>query len=155
MASSYFLLVVLTCWFEFPCFLNRLMLPYGGHYRVNIMTTPPISREDKLIEVVEAIEAADDYQGKLSEPNIEFRLTKDKRMECRDIVLELRERGLSQRQFLYLIQILAVELENVSAMKAIVAAVGENRENIPLAKEEDYLANRFKAEPAKKKIIVE
>ena len=115
------------------------------------MTTPPITKEDKIIEVVEAIEASDDYQGKLSEPNIEFRLTKEKRMECRDIVLELRDRGLSQRQFLYLIQILATELENVTAMKAIVAAVGENRDNIPLSKEEDYLANRFNTESAKKK----
>lgn len=118
------------------------------------MTTPPITKEDKIIEVVEAIEASDDYQGKLSEPNIEFRLTKEKRMECRDIVLELRDRGLSQRQFLYLIQILATELENVTAMKAIVAAVGENRENIPLGKEEDYLATRFKEEAKKSKRLI-
>ena len=34
-------------------------------------------------------------------PNIEFKLPKEKRQECRDIVLEIRKFGVSQRQTLY------------------------------------------------------
>lgn len=80
-------------------------------------------------------------------PNIEFKLPKEKRQECRDIVLEIRKFGVSQRQITYLIYLLALELENTQAMKAITRAVGEAREEIPLS-----LSDTNKAPP---KIIIE
>lgn len=65
-------------------------------------------------------------------PNIETKLPKHKRDECREIVLEVRNFGVSQRQLLYLIHLLSLELENVEAMRAIAKAVGEVREFVPV-----------------------
>jgi len=61
-------------------------------------------------------------------PNIELKLSKAKRQECRDILLEVRNFGVSQRQILYLIYLLSLELEDNVTMKALVKAVGENRD---------------------------
>lgn len=77
-------------------------------------------------------EASEDSQEGFVKPNIEYQLSKEKRQIVRDILLEIRKFGVSQRQILFLIYLLALELENQDAMKAIVAAVGENREKIPL-----------------------
>jgi hypothetical protein len=63
-------------------------------------------------------------------PNIELKLSKEKRQECRDIVLEIRKFGINQRQLLYLIYLLSLELEDNVTMKALSKAIGENRENI-------------------------
>lgn len=67
-------------------------------------------------------------------PNIEIDLPPNKRQECRDIVLEIRKFGVNQRQYLYLIQLLALELESRETMLAITKAVGENREKVPVSK---------------------
>jgi hypothetical protein len=80
-------------------------------------------------------------------PNIEFKLPKNKRQECREIVLEIRKFGVSQRQIMYLIYLMSLELEDLGAMRAIVKAIGENRENIPLS-----LSDTQKETP---KIIIE
>jgi len=66
------------------------------------------------------------------EPNIEFELSKEKRQACRDIVLEIKNFGVNQRQFLFLIQLLAMELENGDHMRAIVKAVGTARKDVPV-----------------------
>lgn len=59
-------------------------------------------------------------------PNyIETQLSKDKRLECRGIVKTINEFGVSQRQKLYLIYLLALELENREAMVGVTKAVGE------------------------------
>lgn len=63
-------------------------------------------------------------------PNIELKLSKEKRQECRDIILEIRKFGVNQRQMLYLIYLLSLELEDNVTMKALAKAIGENRENI-------------------------
>ncbi len=63
-------------------------------------------------------------------PNIELKLSKEKRQECRDILLEIRKFGVNQRQILYLIYLLSLELEDNVTMKALAKAIGENRENI-------------------------
>lgn len=64
------------------------------------------------------------------QPNIDHELPKEKRQECRDILMEIRNFGVSQRQILYLIRLLAMELENGDAMRAIVAAVGSQQKNV-------------------------
>jgi len=61
-------------------------------------------------------------------PNIETKLSKEKRNECREIVREILDFGISQRQLLYLISLLSLELEDIITMKALNAAIGENRE---------------------------
>ena len=66
-------------------------------------------------------------------PNIEIKLPAHKRMECRNIVAEIKKFGVNQRQILYTIYLLALELEDNATMKAITKAVGDNRENIKLS----------------------
>lgn len=63
-------------------------------------------------------------------PNIEFELPKEKRQVCRDIVKEIKDFGISQRQLLFLIQLLSLELENREVMNALSKAIGENRNKI-------------------------
>jgi len=65
-------------------------------------------------------------------PNIETKLPKRKRDECREIVKEIKEFGVSQRQLLYTIYLLSLELENIEAMRNIAKVVGEVRETIPV-----------------------
>jgi len=65
------------------------------------------------------------------QPNIEAELPREKRQVCRDIVSEIKNFGVNQRQILFLIQLLAMELENGEAMRAIVKAVGAVRKDIP------------------------
>lgn len=65
-------------------------------------------------------------------PNIEIKLSKEKRQECRDIVKEIKEYGIGQRQFLYLIYLLSLELEDAETMKSLTKVIGENREKTPI-----------------------
>ncbi len=67
------------------------------------------------------------------QPNIELELPVNKRKDCRDIVMEIRKFGVSQRQMLYLIYLLSLELEDNKTMKAIAKAIGENRKNVPVS----------------------
>ena len=67
------------------------------------------------------------------QPNIELELPVNKRKDCRDIVMEIRKFGVSQRQMLYIIYLLSLELEDNKTMKAIAKAIGENRKNVPVS----------------------
>lgn len=66
------------------------------------------------------------------DPNIEHKLSKEKRQECRDIVQEIKRFGINQRQVLFLIQLLAMELESGTVMRALLKTIGEIREEIPV-----------------------
>lgn len=68
------------------------------------------------------------------QPSIEGKLAKEKKDEIHQIVQEINNFGISQRQIIYLIYQLALQLEERSAMLAIVKAVNENREKIPVEK---------------------
>lgn len=67
------------------------------------------------------------------QPNIELELPVNKRKDCRDIVMEIRKFGVSQRQMLYIIYLLSLELEDNKTMKAIAKVIGENRKNVPVS----------------------
>lgn len=84
-------------------------------------------------------------------PSIEIKLSKEKRQACRDILLEIRNFGVSQRQIMFLIYLLALDLEDSGVMNALVNAVNENRDLVPLTKE-DTAKPVEKA--VKKKLIV-
>jgi len=82
-------------------------------------------------------------------PNyIETKLSKEKRLECRGIVKTINEYGVSQRMKLYLIYLLALELENRDSMLKIAKVVGECKDNI-----EDSKLILENKEPAKKLIV--
>ena len=64
-------------------------------------------------------------------PNyIETKLPKEKRQECRSIVKTINQYGVSQRMKLYLIYLLALELENRDSMMKISKVVGECKDTI-------------------------
>lgn len=66
------------------------------------------------------------------EPNIEHELQKDKRQICRDIVKEIKDFGVNQRQILFIIQLLTMELENREVMRSLSKAIGEARKEVPV-----------------------
>lgn len=78
------------------------------------------------------VEDVDD-NVKYVKPNIETKLSARKRRECRDIVQEIRNFGISQRQLLYLIYLLSLELENREVMTALSELIGKYREKIPVS----------------------
>ena len=64
-------------------------------------------------------------------PNyVETKLPKEKRMECRGIVKTINQYGVPQRMKLYLIYLLALELENRDSMMKIAKVVGECKDSI-------------------------
>lgn len=75
-------------------------------------------------------------EGSYIQPSIEHKLSKQKRQDCRDIVVEIKKFGISQRQLLYLIQLLALELENNDISKSIAKLIGEKREEVELTHED-------------------
>ena len=85
-------------------------------------------------------------------PNyVETKLTKERRQECRDIVKTINQFVISQRQRLFLIYLLALELENNESMHKIAKVIGECKDTIEDSKvitisSEDKL-------PAKKLIL--
>lgn len=82
-------------------------------------------------------------------PNyIETKLSKEKRQECRGIVKTINDYGVSQRMKLYLIYLLALELENRDAMLKISKVVGECKDSI-----EDSKLIVDNKEPVKKLIV--
>ncbi len=63
-------------------------------------------------------------QPKYVEPkNIEITLSKEKRQVCREIVKEINNFGVSQRQKLLICELLAVELEDPEIRDAFINAV--------------------------------
>ena len=74
---------------------------------------------------------AEENDAPYVQPNIEAELPREKRQVCRDIVSEIKNFGVNQRQILFIVQLLAMELENGEAMRAIVKAVGAVRKDIP------------------------
>ncbi len=72
----------------------------------------------------------DNEEDETVDLSIETTLSKQRRLECRQIVQEIKNFGIGQRQVLYLIQLLAFELENREVMLSILSAVKTNREEI-------------------------
>lgn len=63
-------------------------------------------------------------------PSLEMKLTPAKKNECRDIVKEIKTFGVNQRQFLFIIELLAMELEDNNVMRGIKSLVANTREEM-------------------------
>ena len=87
--------------------------------------------KDFLIDPEDAVEG----EGYIK-PSIEVALAANKRQECREILQEIKTFGISQRQTVYLIYLLALEIENLDLMKGITSLIGEQRDNVPLSIED-------------------
>lgn len=75
-------------------------------------------------------------------PNIEMELSAEKRQSVRDIVKEIKNFGVSQRQIVYLIYCLALELENNEFMRELVAVVGKHRSKVPVQVSEQNIPKK-------------
>jgi len=92
------------------------------------MTDQPLSPEQSPFLADEPEDGVEYIQ-----PNIEIKLPPNKRTECRQIIRQIKDYGVNQRQILYLVYLLSLELENRETMLALTKAVGEHRENVPLS----------------------
>lgn len=64
-------------------------------------------------------------------PDIELQLSEEKRKECREIIQEIKKFGVtSQRQILYLIYLLSLEVENINTMKKLVSICKTGRKEL-------------------------
>ncbi len=61
-------------------------------------------------------------------PNLEMKLSPQKKQDCRDIVLEIKNYGINQRQIIFLIELLSFELENMEHIKLIRECLRQCRE---------------------------
>lgn len=69
-------------------------------------------------------------------PNIEAKLSKEKRQVCRDMVSEINNFGINQRQLVYLIYLLSMNLENRDLMLGVAELIGKHREEVPVEDEQ-------------------
>ena len=81
------------------------------------------------------------------ERHIELELSQEKKTECKNIVKTINEFGVSQRQKLFLIQLLSLELENREVMKSVSEAcsIGQTK----LGSDKSIIS-----EPVKKRILL-
>jgi len=56
-------------------------------------------------------------------------LAAEKQLECRKIVKEIINFGISQQQIPIIIKLLAMELDNVALMRNVVGAVNNDNDN--------------------------
>lgn len=77
------------------------------------------------------MDGIDDPDAVFVQPNIDIKLSADKRRECRDIVKEIMNFGVSQRQVLFIVQLLALELESREVMLRLLKSVTDSREDVP------------------------
>lgn len=92
----------------------------------NNKTEPKEGFESFLTDSEEAQEGVEYVK-----PDLELKLSKEKRMECRQIVQEIRKFGItSQRQILYLIYLLSLEVEDPATMKSLTSAIKEGRKDL-------------------------
>lgn len=83
---------------------------------------------DKFLTDVNETEEGVEY----IKPDIELTLPKHKRTECREIIKEIKKFGVTgQRQILYLIYLLGLEIEDQATMKAITDACKSGRQQLP------------------------
>jgi hypothetical protein len=60
-------------------------------------------------------------------PNLDLKLSDRHKSECREIVLEIKKFGVNQRQLLFIVDLLSLELENLQTTKEIRAAIRNAR----------------------------
>ena len=99
---------------------------------MNQMSESNNSNEQKPAPFLTDREELEDDASYIS-PNVEVKLSAKKRLECRNIVQEINGFGISQRQMLYLIYLMSLELENREVMLALTNAIGDNREKIAIS----------------------
>lgn len=75
-------------------------------------------------------ESADPNQQYIKPNYIETTLSKDKKTECREIVKVINEYGVSQRQKMFIIYLLGLELEDNRLVKGLAKLIGEIQNSI-------------------------
>lgn len=90
--------------------------------------------EDSSIKKENVTEPVDFFDSEEKEgvayikPNLELNLTPAKKDECRKIVMEIKKFGVNQRQILFIIDLLALELDKMEMVRGIRKIVNEERQ---------------------------
>jgi hypothetical protein len=90
-------------------------------------TTSDLEKLDSLL-----VDTPEEGVPYIKANNIETKLSKEKRDEVHEIVREIKQFGISQRQMTYLIYQLGLNLENRQAMLAVTQAVNSTRDFVPV-----------------------
>jgi hypothetical protein len=89
------------------------------------MTNPENNEENKPADFLEDEKPGEQY----IRPHLDMRLSPKHKNECREIVAEIKRFGVNQRQLLFLIDLLALEVENNDLMRKIREVTREHRES--------------------------
>lgn len=95
------------------------------------MTDYKIMEDTKPIEFLEEEQPGVVY----IKPKLDLSLSDKQKSDCWDILMEIRKFGINQRQLLFLVDLLAMEVESNVTMKAIRAATEAGRGKPPGAEE--------------------
>lgn len=88
------------------------------------------NKKEGIDALLTDVEEAEEDVGYIK-PDIELKLPPAKRRECRDIVQEIKRFGVTgQRQLLYLIYLLSLEVEDRETMQALVGACKQGRKDL-------------------------
>lgn len=91
-----------------------------------------LNPDDNITEAVEPAEFLEDERPGVAyvKPKLEMVLSQEKKNQCREIVKEICDFGVNQRQILYIIDLLALRVENNEHMKEIRNAVSKSRDEM-------------------------
>jgi uncharacterized protein YfkK (UPF0435 family) len=93
--------------------------------KLNNPNSEDLEGNDGLLE-----EGIDDNTPKIKPNKIEVELSKEKKDICRQIVKEINNFGVSQRQKLFIVELLALEMENREALLVLGEACKTARESL-------------------------
>lgn len=91
------------------------------------MTTPKDDNKNNDNTPADFMEEPQPGQAYIN-PHLDMKLDPRKKHECREIVAEIKRFGVSQRQLMFIIELLAMELESNDMMKAIKNIIRASRE---------------------------
>lgn len=99
-----------------------------------ILTT---TQEDSTEEKKEAAEFLEEEKEGVAyiRPRLDMKLSPEKKQICREIVKEINTFGVNQRQVLFIIELLALQLEDNNLMRAIKNLVSEGRQEMDKEKQ--------------------
>lgn len=84
----------------------------------------------EITEPVDFIDSEEKPGVAYIKPHLEVNLTPEKKQECRNILAEIKNFGVSQRQMLFLIDLLSLELDALDLVREIRTAVKNQREKM-------------------------
>lgn len=95
--------------------------------------------EQKPVEWLEDADQGLDPSAVYIKPNLEMKLTDKQKSSCREIVQEIKKFGVNQRQLMFLLDLLVLELENMDSVRRLRGALRAEREELVEEKKSDLI----------------